>query len=125
MPKVTTERRARRWLRLDALYCVAAGVLTLALTEPLGKLFHVTPELAAGAGAAAVVWGVLLARFATRLRWRAPLALVAIANAAASAALFVLAILAPGVTAHILLVAIALEVAAFASIQLRILRHTS
>lgn len=122
---MTTERRARRWLRLDALYCVAAGVLTLTLAAPLGRLFHVAPELAAGAGAAAVVWGVLLARFATRLTWRVPLALVATANATASAALVGLAIVAPGPAAHVVLVAVALEVAAFASIQLRILRDTA
>ena len=122
---MTTERRARRWLQLDALYCVVAGVLTLTLAAPLGRLFHVAPELAAGAGAAAVVWGVLLARFATRLTWRVPLALVATANAAASAALVGLAIVAPGPAAHIVLAAVALEVAAFASIQLRILRHTA
>ena len=97
----------------------------MALAQPLARLFQVPADLATAVGAAAVVWGLALTRLATSVSWRAPLLLVGAANAAASATLIGLAIVAPGTMANLLLVAVALEVAAFASIQLLILRSTA
>ena len=97
----------------------------MALAEPLARLFHVPAEVAVALGAAAVVWGLALARFATSARWHASLRLVATANAAASATLMGLAIVAPSMVANLVLAAVAVEVAAFASIQLRILRQAA
>jgi hypothetical protein len=116
------ELHARRWLRLDALYCAGAGVVAVALCVPLARLFGVPFELVAAIGAAAVAWAWLLGRLAGRPEWRQPLQLVAAANALASAGVAVLAILVPGAAARLLLIAVAVEVAAFATVQLRLLR---
>jgi hypothetical protein len=118
-----TEVVARRWLRLDAVYCGAAGVITLALCVPLARLFEIPEELTAGIGAATLCWAWLLTRLAGRRDWRQPLRLVATANAAASAGAAGLAALAPDVPARLLLLAVAAEVAAFAAVQLRTLRR--
>jgi hypothetical protein len=114
---------ARKWLRLDAFYCVAAGVIALSLSGPLGRFFHVPLAIVAGVGVATVLWAWLLLRLARRRDWRQPLRLVAGANAAASAGVAVLAALAPAVAARLLLIAVAAEVAAFATVQYRMLRR--
>lgn len=113
--------RARRWLRLDAVYCAGAGVIVLALAVPLGRLFHIPPWLAAVIGGATLVWAFLVARLASRGDWRRSVRLVARANAAASLGLLALGVVAPSVAASLLLVAVAVEVAAFAVVQARTL----
>ena len=116
------ESRARRWLRLDALYCAGAGMLAMSLAGPLGRLLHVVPALLVAVGAAAVCWAWLLMRLARRPAVRQPLQLVAAANAAASVGVAVLAAVAPAAAGQLLLAAVAVEVAAFAAVQLRVLR---
>jgi O-antigen/teichoic acid export membrane protein len=118
-----TELAARRYLRIDAVYCAGAGVLALALCLPLARLYGVPPESIAGVGLTTVVWSWLLLRLAGRRDWRPALRLVAAANAAASAAVAVLAGVAPAGAPRLLLIAVAVEVAAFAAVQLRLLRH--
>ena len=113
--------RARRWLRLDALYCAGTGVIALALCIPLGRLFDVPPIVAATLGAGTLVWAALLARLAARRDWRRSTSLVAGANVAASLGLVALAIAAPTSLARLLLLAVAAEVATFALAQLRTL----
>jgi hypothetical protein len=120
-PRVSGELRARRWLRLDALYCAVAGALALVLSAPLARLFHLPVALPAGIGAATLVWAVLLMRFARGETWRHPLAAVATANVVASAGLAVLAAFAPAAAGRLLLIAVAAEVAAFAAVQMRLL----
>lgn len=117
------ELAARRWLRLDALYCAAAGVLALSLCVPLARLFDTPLALVVGIGVATTFWAWLLLRFAQREHWREPLRLVAAANAAASAGVAILAALAPAAAPRLLLIAVAVEVAAFAGVQIRVLRH--
>jgi hypothetical protein len=117
-----SELVARRWLRLDALYCAAAGVLVLSLCVPLARLFDIPLALMAGIGVATTFWAWLLLRFAQREHWRRPLELVAAANAAASAGAAVLAARTPAAAPRLLLVAVAIEVAAFAAVQIRVLR---
>jgi hypothetical protein len=112
---------ARRWLRLDAAYCAGAGLIALALAVPVGRLFHIPPWLAAVIGGATLVWAFLLTRLASRRDWRQSIRLVARANAAASLGLLALGIVAPTVAARLLLVAVAIEVGAFAAVQLRTL----
>jgi hypothetical protein len=116
------EVAARRWLRLDAFYCAAAGALALALCLPLARLFDTPLALMVGIGVATTFWAWLLLRLAQREHWRQPLRLVAAANAAASAGVAVLAALAPTAAPRLLLSAVAVEVAAFAGVQFRILR---
>jgi hypothetical protein len=115
--------RARRWLRLDALYCAAAGAIVLALCVPLGRLFHIAPPLAAVLGAGTLGWAVLLARLAARHDWRRSTRFVAGANVAAAVGLLVLALAAPTMTARVLLLAVAAEVATFAVAQTHTLRR--
>jgi hypothetical protein len=110
-------------LRLDAGYCAGAGVIALALCVPLGRLFHVAPLLAAALGAGALAWAALLARLAARHDWRRSTRLVAGANVAASLGVLGLAIAAPTMTARVLLLAVAAEVATFAIAQTRALRR--
>jgi O-antigen/teichoic acid export membrane protein len=118
-----TESVARRWLRFDAVYCGAAGVITLALCVPFTRWFEIPLALTAGIGAAVLAWAWLLTRLARRPDWRQPLRLVAGANAVASVGVAGLATLAPDVPARLLLIAVAAEVAAFAAVQLRTLRR--
>jgi hypothetical protein len=118
-----SELIARRWLRLDALYCAAGGVLALSLCVPLARLFDVPFALVTGIGAATTFWAWLLLRFAKREHWRQPLRLVAAANAAASAGVAVLVALTPAAAPRLLLLAVAVEVAAFAAVQIRVLRR--
>jgi hypothetical protein len=117
-----SELAACRWLRLDAFYCAAAGVLALSLCSPLARLFDVPAEVVAGIGVATISWAWLLMRLAGRERWRQPLQLVAAANVAASAGVAVLAVVAPATAPRLLLTAVAVEVAAFGAVQLRTLR---
>jgi hypothetical protein len=94
-------------------YCAAGGVLALALAAPLGRLFHVPLAVLVVVGAGALVWAFVLPRVS--------LSLVAAANAAAALAIAVLAVLAPGTAGRLLLVAVCVEVAAFAAAQARLL----
>jgi hypothetical protein len=93
----------------------------LVLAEPIGRLFDVPFAAVVGIGAATLVWAWLLTRLARQGDWRSPLRLVAAANAAASVGVAVLAALAPALAGRVLLLAVAVEVAAFAAIQLRVL----
>jgi hypothetical protein len=108
---------------LDAFYCAAAGVITLSLSGPLARLFEVPAAMVAGIGMVTVVWAWLLLRLARRQTWRRPLRLVAAANAAASMGVALLAVLAPATPARLLLIGVAVEVAAFATVQLRTLQR--
>ena len=117
------ERQSRRWLRFDAYYCGAAGVVAVGLAGPLGRLFHVPTALIAAIGLATVTWAWLLLRLSRRDEWRQPLQLVAAANVVASVGVGVLAVIAPALAGRLLLAAIAVEVATFAAVQLRLLRH--
>ena len=118
-----TELVARRLLRFDAFYCAAAGLIALAACLPLARLLHVPAAAIAGVGATTVVWALLLARLARRRDWRQPLAIITGANAGASAAVAALAAVEPTLAGRLLLVAVAVEVAAFAAVQLRTLRR--
>ena len=117
--------RARRWLRLDAVYCGGAAVIAIALAEPLARLLHVSAPVVAAAGAATAAWALLLVALARRSDLRQPLQVVAAANAAASIAVALLAAVEPVRAARLLLVAVAVEVAAFAAVQLRLLATRS
>lgn len=117
-----TELAARRWLAADALYCAGAGLMVLALARPLASLYGVPYGLALGLGGATVVWAAALAILRRANRWRSVLVVVAAANSGAAVALAMSAVLAIGFLGRGLLLAVALEVAAFAVMQVRLLR---
>jgi hypothetical protein len=113
---------AGRWLQLDAVYCAASGLLALALAAPIGRLFDVPVLVPAATGAATIAWAgllMLVARGDGR-RW---LAVVVVANAAAMAAIMIVATFAPTVAGRLLLVAVAIEVGAIGAFQLAALRR--
>jgi hypothetical protein len=114
---VSGEALARRLLRLDAVYCAGAGLILVALFLPLGRLFHVPPALLLAAGVATIGWALVVRRLARVPAWRATVARIAAANAAAALGLVVLAALSPALAARLLLAAVAVEVAAFAGGQ--------
>jgi hypothetical protein len=119
---VSTEARARTWLRLDGAYCAGGGVLALVLARPLGELAHAPAEVFAAVGVGAIAWALVLTWLARQPEWRQPLRLVAAANVAASAAIAVVAFVTPALAARLLFAAVALEVAAFAAVQWRLQR---
>ena len=113
---------ARRWLRLDAGYCALAGVLTIVLAAPLSHLFHAPSDVVAGLGVATLVWALLLVVVSRAERLERSVALVAGANGVVSAGLAALAAIAPALAARLLLLAVAIEVGAFAAVQARVAR---
>jgi hypothetical protein len=113
------ERRARRSLHVDAWYCGAAGAIAVALASPLGRFFHVPALLVAAVGAATLVWAVLLTRLARAEEWRRQVTAVGAANSLAAIGVLGLTAVAPTPEARLLLAAVALEVGAFALVQLR------
>ena len=120
---MTGEALGRRLLLLDACYCGAAGMLAIGFVVPLARLLQVPRLALAVAGAATIVWAILLRRLAGRLDWRLPVAAVAAANGVAAGGLAGLALVSPAAAAKVLLAAVAVEVAAFAVGQVVALRR--
>jgi hypothetical protein len=120
---MSRERVGRRLLRFDAVYCLGAGAIAVALCVPLARLYDTPFWIPAAAGAATVAWALLLRTYAARPDWRRVVGAVASANVVAAAALAGLALVAPGLAGRILLVAVALEVAAFGAGQFLTLRR--
>jgi hypothetical protein len=114
-------RRARRWLQLDAVYCGGAALIALALAEPLGRFFHVSTLLLVAIGAVTACWALVLVGLTRTSDLRQPLRLVAVINAGAAIAVAVLAAVEPARAARLLLIAVAIEVSAFAVAQIRLL----
>jgi len=117
------ELLGRRLLRLDALYCAAAGAIALLLFAPLAELFGTPRLVPIVAGVATLAWALVVHRLATSPAWREPITMVAGANVVAAAAIATLAILQPAAAARLLLAAVAIEVAAFAAAQFAALRR--
>jgi len=111
-------------LRLDAMYC-ALGALALALfagpvSARLAVPWQVTAAVAAGVG----VWAFALHRLARRARLRPYLVMALVANTGAAALMAAYAATRPWRDLFtVLLVAVAIEVAAFAVSQAVALRR--
>jgi hypothetical protein len=119
------EALGRKLLRLDALYCAGAGLIALVLSAPLADLFGIPRLLLVVAGIATLAWATLLRRLAGSLEWRAPVAIVAVANVAAAGAIAVLAVVGHATAARLLLAAVAIEVCAFGAGQVAALRRSA
>jgi hypothetical protein len=117
------ELLGRRLLRLDAGYCAGAGLIALGAAAPLARLLETPRAVPLAAGAATVVWAVVLARIAGWADWRRPVAAVAAANTLGASGIAVLVVFSPGAAAKLLLAAVAVEVAAFAVGQAAALRR--
>lgn len=113
--------RARRWLGLDAAYCAGAGLIAIVFAETLAGWFGTAARALVAAGIATVAWAGWLAVMSRRPQWRRPLRFVMCANLAAAAGIAALAAAAPVMAGQLLAAAVAMEVAAFAWQQRRIL----
>lgn len=106
-------------------FCAAVGVVAIALAGPLGRLFDVTPWLVTAVGGGTVTWAVVLALLVRRDDLRPVVRVVAVANTIASLAIGALAALASELGAGLILACLAIAVAAFAIVQLGLLRRTT
>jgi hypothetical protein len=120
---VTGEQLRRRLLRFDAAYCAGAGAIAVALCVPLARLFHLPVAIPAAAGAATILWALVLLRLARGGARRGVVATVAGANVVAAGALVALAVAAPVLAGQLLLAAVAVEVAGFGTGQILALRR--
>jgi hypothetical protein len=120
---MSRELLGRRLLRLDALYCAAAGVIALLLFMPLAELLGTPRLVPILAGVATLAWALIVHRLATSPTWREPVTMVAGANIIAALAIAALAVIEPDTAARVLLAAVALEVAVFAVAQIAALRR--
>jgi hypothetical protein len=119
---VTGEVLARRTLRWDAVYCAGGGLLAIAFALPLARFFSVPSLILVATGAASIGWASVLWRLAQLKDWRRFAAIVAAVNLVAVAAIAVLAGFASSPAVSGLLAAVAIEVAAFATVELTALR---
>jgi hypothetical protein len=114
---------ARRLLRLDAVYCAGGGSLAIALYAPLSRLFEAPRVVFVLVGTAAIAWALVLVWLARAPKWRVSAGVVATANVVGAAAIAAVAAFAPALAGRLLLVAVAVEVSAFAVAQLVALRR--
>jgi hypothetical protein len=117
-------RVARLSLRFDAMYCALAAASLVLFLDPISSRLSVPPALIAAVAAGIGGWAVLLFRVAGRPRLRPWLLGVLLTNLAAATLIAGYAAVAPWQGAFtILLVAVSVEVAAFAASQAVALRR--
>ena len=109
-------------MRLDAAYCLAAGVLVLVLEPVLGHLFGVPPSVLLAAGLGSVAWALAIVALHRALHERVLLVL-GLANVAGAALLGAGAALVAAAAGQLLLALTAAEVAGFAAAQLAVGRR--
>jgi hypothetical protein len=119
---MSAEVLARRSLIADAAYCAGAAVLALVLARPLSGFVGVSLVVLVSLGSATLAWAAFLALLSRIQSWRNAVGFVAAANSGAAIALAVLAVLNAGIWPRLLLLAVALEVAAFAVVEFAALR---
>ena len=116
-------RLGRISLTADAAYCALAAVCVLAYAQPLANALSVPVSSLAVAAAVTAGWAVVLHLVARRDALRSWLLRVLVANAVAAAAIIGLAISRPRDGVSLLLLAVAVEVALFATSQALALRR--
>ena len=110
-------------LRLDAAYCAIVAVLLVVLARPVSGWFDLRPAVIVAVALAVGVWAFALHRAAGGGHLRRWLTGVLVANVAAATGIALLAAVRPWPGAvTLLLVAVAVEVAAFAVSQAVALR---
>jgi hypothetical protein len=115
---VKKNQPGRRALEADAVYCAAVGVAAMALDRKLGARLSVPRHVVRFAGGATLVWGGVVAGMSRAQPVSPSLKTVAAANAIGAAGLAVLGIRQPRPFGQLLFVGLALEVGAFAGIQI-------
>lgn len=117
------QRLGRLSLRADAAYCALAAFCLLIFVGPLARAMHTPIAVLIVASGATAVWALIL-RFAAHAPDVRPwLRGVLAANTAAAGWVALLAVTRPSDAMAFLLLAVAIEVAAFAVIQAVALRR--
>lgn len=124
-PAIETHARVGRLsLRFDAIYCALAAASLILFLDPISNRLSVPPALTAAVAAGIGGWAILLFRVAGGRRLRPWLAGVLVTNLVAATLIAVYAAAEPWQGAFtIVLVAVSVEVAAFAASQAVALRR--
>ncbi|GAA0265515.1 hypothetical protein [Cryptosporangium japonicum] len=109
-------------LRTDAAYCAVAALLLGLFAEPVGGALGVPAGVPLTAAVLTLGWAGMLLALAARRRPRGPVRFVLVANVVAVAGLAALASTRPLDALSLLLLAVAVEVGAFAVWQAVLLR---
>lgn len=117
MDAVKKTQPGRRALEADAVYCVAVGIAAMALDRKLAKRLSTPRHLVRIAGGATLAWGGVVAGMSRAKPVSPALKTVAATNAAGALGLAVLGIRHPRPFGQLVFVGLALEVGAFAGIQ--------
>ncbi|MFG1922507.1 hypothetical protein [Cryptosporangium sp. NPDC048952] len=109
-------------LRMDAVYCAVAAVILVVFAGPVGGTLGVPVAVPLVAAAVTLVWAGLLVVLSVVQRLRAAVRFVMVVNVVAVAALSGLAFSRPVDALSLLVLAVAVEVGAFAVWQTLLLR---
>lgn len=107
----------RRSLRIDALFCVVAGLALAIGADLVAQGVALPSPVVVAAGIVVVVWGLAVVWLPSRLGLRPALRFVMAVNVVAALAVAILTVLASGVWAALAIIAVALIVALFAVSQ--------
>ncbi|SHN14140.1 hypothetical protein [Cryptosporangium aurantiacum] len=109
-------------LRTDAAYCALAALILGLFAGPVGGALGVPAGVPFAAAVLTFGWAGVLLVLASRRRLRGPVRFVLVANVVAAAGLAALALTRPLDALSLLLLAVAVEVSAFAVWQAVLLR---
>ena len=115
---MANEELGRKALGVDAAYCGAIGAVCIVASRPLAKWTGLPVPAVAGIGAGAAAWSGFVARPASQRNWQSGVRVVAAANAVAAGALAFAAKRQSRRGMRLALGATALEVGAFAAVQI-------
>lgn len=110
-------------LRWDAVYCVVVGVTLVALAPWISPRVDLAAALVVSLGVAVVVWAALVAWMAQRFPRRRAVTITMCANVIAALAVAALAPAVSGLIVTLVVIAIAVDVGAFATSQAVALRR--
>ncbi len=115
---MANEELGRKALGADAAYCGAIGAVCIPASRPLSKWTGLPVPAVAGIGAGAAAWSGFVARSASQRNWQSGVRVVAAANAVAAGGLAFAAKRQSRRGMRLALGATALEVGAFAAVQI-------
>lgn len=110
-------RPGRRALEADAVYCAVVGIAAMTLDRRLAGRLGMPRHLVRVAGGASLAWGGVVAGMSRQKPVAPALKAVAAVNAAGAAGLAVVGVRHPRMFGRLVFVGLALEVGAFAGIQ--------
>ena len=115
---MANEELGRKALGADAAYCGAIGTACVAVSGPIAKWTGLPVPAVVGIGAGSTAWSGFVARSASQGNWQSGVRVVATANAVAAGALAFAAKRQSRRGMRLALGLTALEVGAFAAVQI-------